>query len=99
MRAFWWDEVEAAVHDVEVQVPDGSSARQALLLADDAIAQLSGEEWSHTEFKQIRHEGDVFVLDGLFNGRHVSRCYICFEGDDDQCRALASKELFEYVVI
>jgi len=96
-KVFCWDEVGCEVAEFDVEIPDGSTARQALILADDHITEQTGSGGMSTFQKKVRHEGDVFVLDALFGHDKEARVYWTAEGSEQECRALAEKELASWL--
>jgi len=94
-KVYTWDEVGLELKEFRVNIPDGATPRQALVLADDEISQqlgLGADEMG-TYNKKVRKVGDVFVLDALFGRGMVTRLYYCPEGDAAQAKKLAKKEL------
>ena len=90
-----WDAVGCDVAVFQVEIPAGLTPRQALILADDQIAQQT--ECSDTFDKKIRQVGKVFVLDGMFGRDQEMHVYWTAEGTEEDCQALADAELKKYM--
>lgn len=94
-KVFCWDGVGCDVQGFEVAIPDGCTARQALILADDQVAEQTGCD--DTFDKKVRQVGDVFVLDGLFGQDQETHVYWTAEGSEEDCKSLAEEELAAYM--
>ena len=100
-KVFCWDEVGCEVNEFEVTLPDGCTPRQALILADDQIAeQTECADTFDKKVRQVENRADncasVFVLDGLFGHDKETHVYWTAEGSLEECRALADRELAAY---
>ena len=94
-KVFCWDECGCEVAAWDVEIPDGCTPRQALVLADDHICCAT--ETGDTYDKTVRQVEAVFVLDGLFGQGKETHVYWTAEGSDLECRALAEQELAAYL--
>jgi hypothetical protein len=98
-KVLCWDEIGCSVNEFEVSIPDGCTPRQALILADDQIVKQIEEVGccDDTFSKKVRQVGEVFVLDSMFGHDKETHVYWTAEGSEEDCRALALKDLAEFI--
>jgi hypothetical protein len=90
-KVFFWDEVGYEISTCEIELPDGLTPRQVIVLADDKVSEDACDNYGVYD-KKIRTVGDVTILDGLFGHDKVTRSYWC-PSDPESARKLAENEL------